>query len=232
MNASQHQYVQLFDELPEKSIIDYLKRHPDFFIHHEEVLTEIQLPHAKPPAVSLVDRQLAVLREENRQLQHRLENLVAIAKKNEQLNGKIQHVLMALSGVTEVEEFLDTLYDTLLSEFDIDAAVIRLFGIHNPGITKRAEFVEYDAQIFDLFEELLEKNKPVCGRLSSTQAQYLFPEKKIGSAVLIPLAFPKPQGLLALGSQEISRFHAGMGTDLLHYMGKLISQLFRIWLHH
>jgi hypothetical protein len=48
--------------------------------------------------------------------------------------------------------------------------------------------------------------------------------------VLIPLGIPKPQGMLAIGSKEVSRFHADMGTDLLKYMGELISQLLSVWL--
>ena len=224
--------VQLLDELPEKSIIDYLKRHPDFFLHHEELLIDMQISPPRGPAVPLVERQLAVLREENRQLQHKLENLVTIAKRNEQLNEKIQRVLTALSGVSGIDDFFDVLYETLLQEFEIDVVVVRLFGIQSSFMTTRPEFVEYDAEVFSLFEILLTKNKPVCGRLSSEQVTYLFPEDKIMSGVLIPLGTPKPHGILVLGSRDVSRFHAGMGTDLLHYMGKLIGQLLRIWLHH
>lgn len=224
--------VQLLDELPEKSIVDYLKRHPDFFLHHEDLLVAMQISPPRGPVVPLVERQLAVLREENRQLQHKLENLVTIAKRNEQLNEKIQHVLTALSGVLGIDEFFDILYETLLQEFEIDVVVVRLFGIQPTSITARAEFVEYDAEIFSLFETLLTKNKPLCGRFSAEQVEYLFPEDKIMSGVLIPLGIPKPQGVLALGSRDVSRFHSGMGTDLLHYMGKLVGQLLRIWLHH
>jgi uncharacterized protein YigA (DUF484 family) len=98
------------------------------------------------------------------------------------------------------------------------------------NLAGRKEFVEYDAQVFSLFENLLSNPKPVCGRLASAQADYLFPEDNITSAVLIPLGIPKPQGILAMGSRDIARFHVGMGTDLIQYMGAVISQLLKRWL--
>lgn len=209
----------------EEAVIEYLEHHPDFFIRHPTLLAKMTVMQPPSPAVPLAERQLAVLREENRRLQHRLDSLIAIAKENEQLNQRVQRLIVALSGTKNVDEFFDHLYDILQNEFNSDAVVVRLFGLPNPSLAGRQEFVEYDAQIFTLFEALLTANQPICGRLPATQSTYLFAEAKIASAVLIPLGTPKPQGVLAIGSREISRFHANMGTDLLKYMGELISQL-------
>lgn len=225
--SSQHLYI---DELSEQSIVDYLKKHPDFFNFHEDLLTTMQIPHNRGAAISLVERQLTVLRDENQQLQRRLDNLISIAQKNEELNQRIQRLVVALLGAESADEFFDILYETLKVEFNTDNVVIRLFDLPGPSLAGRQEFIEYDAQVFTLFENLLEQNHPICGRLSESQILYLFPDVKVGSAVLVPLGVPKPQGILALGSKDVARFHAGMGTDLLKYMGDLISQLLRPWL--
>jgi hypothetical protein len=227
---TQRYAIPMIEELPERFVLDYLEQHPDFFTHHEELLTKMAIPHNRGTAISLVERQLAVLREENRHLQHKLDNLISAAQKNEQLNRRIQRLVIALSSVSSPDAFFDTLYDILQHEFETDAVIVRLFGLPGPALAGRQEFVEYDAQVFTLFEKVLETFKPVCGRLSPTQADYLFPRQPIVSGVLMPLGTPKPWGLLAMGSQDISRFHAGMATDLLQYMGELVSQLLRIWL--
>jgi hypothetical protein len=225
-----HQHRSATEQASQEAVIEYLKRHPDFFIRHPTLLAQMEIAQPKGPTVSLTERQLGVLREENRRLQRQLDNLIMIAKENEKLNQRIQRLVVSLSGSESADEFFSNLYDILQNEFNSDTVVIRLFGLPSPSLAGRQEFVEYDAQVFALFEDLLTTSQPVCGRLPAEQATFLFDKEKISSAVLIPLGIPKPQGMLAIGSKEVSRFHADMGTDLLKYMGELISQLLSVWL--
>lgn len=218
------------DEIPEQLVIDYLKHHPDFFIRHENVLASMEISSNRGTATSLIERRLSVLRDENQQLQRKLENLITIAQQNEVVNQRIQRLVIILVGATGPDEFFNSLYDTLQNEFDTDTVTIRLFEHPTLSLAGRHEFVEYDAQVFTLFKSLLESSQPVCGRLPNGQAHYLFPNEQIASAVLIPLGTPKPMGILAMGSKDVARFHTAMATDLLKYMGQLISQLIQSWL--
>lgn len=227
--------LRYMEEVSEPTVVDYLQRHPDFFTHHEDLLTKLVIPSSyasRGTVIPLAERQLGVLREENRQLQRQLNELIAIAKKNEELTQRIQGIIATLAGATSPDEFFDTLYSQLQHEFDTDAVVVRLFLVPPPFLTGRHEFVEYDAQLFALFEQVLEKQETFCGRLTKAQAEYLVPHGNMVSAVIMPLGSPKPHGLLAIGSQEVSRFHAGMSTDLLRYMGELVSHLLNLWLRH
>lgn len=218
------------DEIPEQSVVDYLKHHPDFFIRHENVLASMEISSSRGATTSLIERRLSVLRDENQQLQRKLENLITIAQQNEVVNQRIQRLVIILVGATGPDEFFNSLYDTLQNEFDTDTVTIRLFEHPTLSLAGRHEFVEYDAQVFTLFKSLLESSQPICGRLPNGQAHYLFPNEQIASAVLIPLGTPKPMGILAMGSKDVARFHATMATDLLKYMGQLISQLIQSWL--
>jgi hypothetical protein len=229
---TQKRSLQFIDEVPERTIVEYLRQHPEFFTYHEELLAKMEIPHTRGAAISLVERQLTVLREENRRLQHKLESIIAIAQKNDQLNQRVQHLFLTLLSAKDIDEFFNALYETLQHEFNTDTVVIRVFELPPPSLAGRQEFVEYDAQVFALFETLLETNKPLCGRLSETQMHYLFRASKVASAVLVPLGAPRPCGLLALGSQDVGRFHAGMATDLLKYMGESVGQLLRLWLRY
>ncbi|MDM8545190.1 DUF484 family protein [Candidatus Venteria ishoeyi] len=223
------------EQLPEEKVAAYLQQHPDFFIHHESLLTKMDIPHGPDAAISLVERQVRVLRDENQQLQRQINTMIEAAKRNEVLNVQIQHLVTALLEQTDLDAFFDTLYQSLNEEFNTDAVIVRLFDVSlkEPQIQAemalRQELTEYDAQVFNLFENVLNTSTPLCGRLTNAQAAYLFPELKLGSAVLIPLGTPKPQGILALGSLDVARFYAGMSTDLLSYMGKLVSQMLRRW---
>ncbi len=211
------------------AVADYLRDHPEFFIENESLLSQLQIPHIRGTAISLVERQLMVLRDENRQLQRKLGILIETAKSNEEINLRIQRLIVALLGVNKADEFFDTLYEILTREFSPDAVALRLFEVAGAAMEGRPEFAEYDAQVFSLFESVLGTNQPVSGRLSEKQSNYLFPETRMGSAVLIPLGTPKPRGLLALGAIDMAHFHSGMRTDLLKYMGELITQLLKPW---
>ncbi|MEZ5673325.1 MAG: DUF484 family protein [Thiotrichaceae bacterium] len=218
------------ETLTDEAVIAYLKCYPQFFVQHEAVLTMLEIPHSRGNAVSLVERQLAVLRDENQQLQRKLENLIDIAKQNEQLNQRLQTIILNLTHVHSTDEFFNSLYDNFKREFNTDAITLRLFELPPAALAGRGEFVEYDADVFNLFEQFLSNNESFCGRLTPEQHGFLFPGVKIGSAVLIPIGLPKPRGLLAMGSHDVARFHAGMATDMLKYMGDLVSGLLNVWL--
>lgn len=216
--------------LSEQAIANYLRKNPDFFNRHESLLVSMKVPHTRGTAVSLVERQVMVLRDENRHLQRKLENLIDMAKRNEALNQKIQQVVLALLGVPNAEHFFDTLYSTLNQDFQTDAVAVRLFEVPGKAFSSRPEFAEYDAEVFGLFEHVLNAKNPICGRLSDKQREYLFPKQEIASAVMIPLGEEdKARGLLVLGSLDVARYYSGMSTDLLKYLGELITQLLKHW---
>jgi len=59
----------------------FLKQHPRFLGEHPELLTEIQLSHSSGSAISLIERQVQVLRDQNQDLKTKLLELVdAFAK--------------------------------------------------------------------------------------------------------------------------------------------------------
>ncbi|MEK7990850.1 MAG: DUF484 family protein [Thiotrichaceae bacterium] len=216
--------------ISEEDVESYLHQHPKFFNNHADLLAVMEIPHERGAAVSLVERQLSVLRDENQRSQYQLTELMSIAKQNDGLNRRIQNIILTLAQANSVEEFFELLYGILETEFKTDAISVRLFEMNENH--EREEFVEYDAQVFQLFESILSGHHAICGQLNPAQKDYLFAEQHITSAVLIPLGAPKARGILAMGSREISRFHSGMSTDLLEYMGELIGQLLQLWLRH
>ena len=49
----------------ENKIISYLEDNPDFFLNKNDLLINLEIPHQKKGSVSLVERQIDILREEN-----------------------------------------------------------------------------------------------------------------------------------------------------------------------
>lgn len=215
--------------LESREIAEYLTEHPEFFVEHEHLLAKMVIPHSQGSAISLVERQVQVMREENQQLQRKIQRMIEAARRNEEVNEQIQRLIIALLETSSIEDLFDTLYLTLQQEFDTDRVSLRVFDMPLQTASPRPESVEYDAEVFSLFETVLKSRSPICGRITAAQIEYLFGQEKIGSAVLIPLGSPEAQGILALGSQDVARFHAGMSTDLLSYMGKLVTHILYRW---
>lgn len=210
--------------LNDEAVENYLRAHPDFFERHTELLTVMRLPHrVDGGAVSLVERQVALLREKNRQLERKLMDLVQVARDNEHLSSRLHRLALSLMDADGLDAVLATTQELLRGEFKADHVEVRLIGDLEAGSSPH--FVTTDDTGLNEFEELFETKRPLCGRLTEAQLQFLFSENagSVASAVAVPLFSTGKLGVLALGSGDESRFHPGMGTLFLGYLGELIS---------
>jgi len=77
-------------EIKEKEVVFYLDKHPDLLISHPDLLERLQIPHNTGPGmVSLIERQVEVLREKNRLQEERLLALIRNAQQNEEITEKL-----------------------------------------------------------------------------------------------------------------------------------------------
>ena len=214
--------------LEEKTVADYLRDNPEFFQNNASLLATLEIPHACGPAVSLVEHQVKVLRDQNRQLKRKLMDLVHVARDNNRLNERMHQLTQGLINTGSLIALLDTLREHLQGEFKADTVTLRLAGI--PEAQARECGVDlYDPAGPELvhFETFLKSARPQCGRFKIEQLQYLFGDQAdaIESVALVPLGHRSSHGLLAVGSQDASRFHPGMGTLFLTHLGELMGLL-------
>jgi uncharacterized protein YigA (DUF484 family) len=227
MTTSQQTLTQALP-LEEKTVADYLRDNPEFFHNNTSLLAALQIPHAVGPAISLVEHQVKVLRDQNSQLKRKLMDLVHVARDNNRLNERMHQLTLGLINANSLEALLDTLRENLLVEFKADTVTLRLAAL--PEAQARECGVDiFDPDSRDLahFETFLKSSRPQCGRFKQEQLQYLFGDQAqaIESVALIPLGSKTSLGLLAIGSREASRFHPGMGTLFLTHLGELTGLL-------
>ena len=89
MTIDQRSHGDTSTVVSEKDVADYLSQHPTFFDLHPETLALVEVAHQTPGAVSLIERQVAVLRQQNKQLRGRIKDLAEIARDNDALIGKL-----------------------------------------------------------------------------------------------------------------------------------------------
>jgi len=203
----------------EQRITDYLEQHPDFFLRHPEILDRLQVPHPTGGAVSLLEHKIRRLEEKAEGYRQQLHELIEVARENEQLNQRLHQLTLNLIEATRFDEILATLQDELRGRFQADAVELKLFS------TEELESARISEAGLAIFRKFMHTDKPTCGPLSGDKLKVLFGDQAgdEGSAALIPIRTSRLSGVLAIGSRDPNRFHAGKGVDFLVRLGELVS---------
>ena len=208
--------------LDDESVANYLKTHPDFFIHQEQLLANLKVPHfSGDGTVSLIERQVAQLRAQKDQVMEQLNGLIEAARKNEQIVGHIQRFTLEMIHTHNIADVITACQENMNNHFKADFVGMRVLI----GDKNSAHFLPPKDNALRSFTQLFKNRKPICGQITEKQCLHLFgsDSKQVKSAVLMPLQTTDNLGIIALGSKDESRFHAGMGTLFLGYMAELIT---------
>ncbi|WP_448507316.1 DUF484 family protein [Immundisolibacter sp.] len=99
----------------------YLLLNPDFLESHPQVFEALNVPHPTGGAVSLVERQVAALRERNRALTARLDAVIEAAHRHDGQYRKLLDLAAALAACRDVPALLHALATHLKRDFGTDA---------------------------------------------------------------------------------------------------------------
>ncbi len=220
-------------EISQDSIADYLQANPEFFERHSGLLNNLRLPHdAGGPTVSLVERQILVLRQKNLKLENKLKELVDIARGNDALAGRIHSLAMLMLAAPDQAGVIKVLEEQLRVSFNADRAILVVFDEPTDAAAagRFLRVVDRDDPQIASFRTFMQSNAPRCGQIRDAQRDFLFgPDNiEIGSAALVPLGAHAEMGFLAIGSRDSGHFHPGMSIDFLTRLGELVSCALRI----
>ncbi len=219
--------------LTQQEVSDFLLSNPDFFIENPEILRAIQVPHVSGEAVSLVEKQLSLLREQNKKTQKQLHDLIEVARQNEELARRMHLLSLTLMDAAEPKNIFETLYENLKENFKVDHVAVRLFA--DPAFVDTyagPEFAGVDIPEQGLFDSLISKRIPISGKLKRQQQVFLFDDDgdDIASAVIVPLHGKAWVGVLSIASKDLNRFTETMGVELLANLGEILSFILKPWI--
>jgi hypothetical protein len=217
------------DVLSEAEVHSYLKRNPDFFERHATLLSALRLPHPTGAAVSLVERQVSVLRQKDLKLERKLKELLEVARTNDTLAEKIHQMALELLRARNLRQTLEAIEGALRTAFSADHSVLVMFG--DAGSSSELNIGRFfrpmtrDDPALQPFATFLGSSNPRCGQVRDAQRDFLFAQQtnEVGSAALVPLGKKCEVGFLAIGSVDANRFHPGMRFDFLARLGELIA---------
>src|SRR6202048_5209446 len=154
-------------ETEEESVAAYLQHNPDFFERHHALLVRLRLPHARGGStISLVERQIEVLREQQAALESKLAELVRVARANDAISERLHRFTRRLLlGAVAREEAVARIEAGLREDFAASQATLFLTGNPSPP-TASPRFVRTVAAAdpnLKSFESLFSSGKPRCG---------------------------------------------------------------------
>lgn len=222
-DSAEAQEQQLATDL---ELISLIRENADILQRHPELLAVLEVPHETGNAVSLIERQVGVLREKIQQQDDRLCELMDVARDNERLAQSRHGLALNLLSSHDLDDVVSTVLDVLSNQLAADFAVVKLFSNDQQRIDQSSGlFVDASDEALNAFKTMLEHKNTVCGKATKEQKDFLFGDiaESIKSVAIIPLVAGANLGLIGLGSNDINRFNPSMGTDFLAQIGELIS---------
>ena len=212
-------------ELDAAQVAEYLRHNPAFFVEYDELLPELLIPHQSGQAVSLVERQVKLLRERNIDTRHRLSQLMDVARENDRLFEKSRRLILSLLEAPDVEEVIANIEDGLRDDFQVPFVSLILFSETQRFCNARCTT---HAEARAAIGHLLDSGKTLSGVLRSHELEFLFGEQaasEVTSCALAPIEHQGLHGVLALGSRDPEQYRSATGTLFLSYIADALARV-------
>jgi uncharacterized protein len=193
--------------IDEKAFADYLREHPDFFQRHASLLAGLVIPHPHSgQAVSLLERQVMVMREQQDETQKKLRELVNNARNNEKLHKGMEDLAIEMISLDSIESFRKKVPASLKALFELD-------------------YISLQTDAASLSKVKSKNNEPFCStELDSIVLTKIFGDdaRHIKSAAIIPLNAPVV-ALIAFGATDKKRYGNDSGTRYLSQLQRFLN---------
>lgn len=210
--------------LDSETVAAYLRLHPEFFIDHDELIPELRIPHQRGDTVSLVERQVKLLRERNIEMRHRLSQLMDVARDNDRLFDKTRRLVLDLLDASSLEEVVSCVEDSLRREFQVPFVSLILFSDTPIPVGRSVS----SAEAHQAIGGLLAGGKTICGVLREHELNFLFGNvdgAQVGSAAVVSISHQGLHGVLAIGSADPQHYKSSLGTLFLGYIAEVLARV-------
>ena len=216
--------------LPESEVAEFLKSRPDFFSRYPDLLETVELTHRAGSAVSLIEKQVDILRARNQKLEDKLTRLLDAARDNEKRADHVHKLARTLLRAPSLAGAIAGLKQCMRDDFGIDEIFVGINAKHY----KRHDIdglipLEAEGRIALAFVDFFRTRLVECGPLAEPKAKLLFPKAEAlpQSAAIVPLEREKHLGMLAFGSRDPERFQPRQGKMFLEMTAELVAAAIR-----
>lgn len=207
--------------LDDELVADYLRRHPEFFLQQDELLADLRIPHVRGSTISLVERQLAVLRERSLDMHQRLNRLVDMARDNDRLFELTRQLTLDLLAADSLATLVATLEDGLRERFQVPVVGLLIFTDYQLDVARSVPLAQARQQVPAMLSEQV-----ISGGLREHELTFLFGAEagaEVRSAAVVTFGEPLPLGILALGSPDAQKYSHTVGTMFLRFVSQVLA---------
>ena len=215
--------IDTTEKLGAHEVAAWLRRHPQFLKQFPDLALSLVVPREEGPAASLASYQLEVLRDKNRELARRLQELHGNAQDNERLAVRTHQLALGLMRQDTAAGTLRAMAAALAEDFQGDLVRFVLFKpVDGLDDVDWLQVIPAGDPRLAPFKDAVAEGEPICGRLHPDKHGLLYGDRadEVQSSALLPIA---GLGLVAVGSRDANRFFPGMGTLFLRMMGDALS---------
>jgi hypothetical protein len=227
-------------------VLSYLRTNPNFFIENEEILRVVNLPHQSGQAISLVERQISVLRNYSKTADERFSELITNATNNDQLFQLIRSLVLQILQSDRISLIPKLVKSQFENIENIDACSVILTNFSLKSSNDNLRVVSTDSLKAN-FSDIFRLKKTFCGAITHEKKTYLFDEtnssenlirndiqkaksksndaivKKIQSTAICPIIHNNEiLGLIACGSKAENHFSPTQETIFIDFIGEVI----------
>ncbi len=217
--------------LDEDSVAAYLSEHPEFFNNQEDLLARLRIPHKSGGAISLLERQVSLLRRRNEESQEKINYFIENAKENDGLFEKTRSVILDILHCNTLSELSELIQGKLSEDFSASSSKL-FFAVKSPDAGSELLQVPLE-QTRMVLGNLFQRKRAYCGKLEAEQIELFFPESPaINSAAIVPIHFHEDSSatdklagipLLIIASNKAQHFNSSLDTLFLDFIGEVLS---------
>ena len=215
--------IEQTEKLGAHEVAAWLRQHPQFLKQFPDLAISLVVPRDEGPAASLAGYQLEVLRDKNRELSRRLQELFANAQENERLAVRTHQLTLALMRQANAADTVRAMAASLAEDFQGDLVRIVLFEpVAGLDDVDWLQVIPAGDSRLAPFRDCLADGEPLSGRLQPEKHALLYALRgeEVQSSALLPMP---GVGLVAVGSRDANRFYPGMGTLFLRMMAESLA---------
>ena len=200
----------------DEAVAAFLVANPSFFERHPDLVANLRVPHPRGPAISLIEHQVSILRGQLEDERRRLAHIISRAREYEVLSARLHGLTLALIAAPDQHRIEEVLHEAMCRDLNAQCVALKLFSLPAPGDQADA--------LLEAFHDFLDRRHCLCGPLDQDKSRLLFGDfgASVRSAALIPIRAGERSGVLAIGSDDETRFGPGMATDILDRMGEIV----------
>ena len=235
--------------LEPSQVLLYLQKNPNFFIENEEILKDINLTHKSGQAISLVERQVSILRNQSKTADEKFSELITNASNNDKIFHLVRDLvlqILKLSHASSIPKLIKSQFERIQG-VDVCSVIIPDFTVNESCDNLRKVSIE---SLQDNFPEIFRLKKTFCGAISKDKKMFLFDDsslegksdrndiqqakdksnsgiiREIHSTAICPVIYENEVlGLIGCGSKDENHFSPTLETIFFDFIGEVIGAI-------